>query len=366
MDIEAITEQDILASRFSGGGFALCRLPGEDSYIYMAQRTAPSVLTSYEELTGRQGVVIAPFVVTEETPVVFLTPDVEVRRPVPEFLMPPVSLRHDTSAQRECYKAGFNLCLDSLLRGVSQKIVYSRRLNVTYPKKSSPNPVHLFWEACRWHPHCYVSLWWTAQTGCWLVATPEILLASDDGVDWKTMALAGTRPVEEAFDIASWDTKNKEEQKYVSRFIIRQLNGLISDRRISATYPSPAGNIAHLRTDIDFKLKPGVSVGKILARLHPTPAVCGIPRSAVRRFIVNTESTPRRYYAGFSGLVGWEGRTQLYVSLRCMELAAGHALLYAGSGLLKSSEAKDEWQETCRKLQPMLQLFGAKNVKNVF
>lgn len=366
MDTESISENDVLEHRFSGGGYAFCRLPDEDSYIYMAQSTVPEVLKSYEELTGRHGLLIAPFVATAETPLVFLMPDVTARRPVPEVSHPPVRFRHDTAAQRKAYKEGFDVCIDNLRRGSSKKIVYSRRLNVTYPRRSSPNPVHLFWDACRRYPHCYVSLWWTAQTGCWLVATPECLLTSENGVDWRTMALAGTKPVEEAFEVASWNMKNKVEQKYVSRFIIRQLHGLIHERHVSATYPSSAGNVAHLRTDIGFKLNPEVTVGKILTRLHPTPAVCGIPRPAVRRLITDIESTPRRYYAGFSGLVGWESGTQLFVSLRCMELKPGHALLYAGSGLLKSSELSEEWQESCRKLQAMLQLFGAKTTQDVF
>ena len=57
--------------------------------------------------------------------------------------------------------------------------------------------------------------------------------------------------------------------------------------------------------------------------------------------------------------IGWlrpEGRTDLYVNLRCMNVKEDSLTLYAGGGLLASSELDDEFQETEKKMQTMQNL----------
>lgn len=58
------------------------------------------------------------------------------------------------------------------------------------------------------------------------------------------------------------------------------------------------------------------------------------------------------YYAGFSGPYLLEEQTMLYVSLRCMQLNANMATLYAGGGIMPESKENEEWEETVRKWRP--------------
>ena len=87
--------------------------------------------------------------------------------------------------------------------------------------------------------------------------------------------------------------------------------------------------------------------------LHPTPDVCWLPKDTAYRFILENEGYDRKYYSGFIGWLDPEGRTDLYVNLRCMHIEDEQLPLYAGGGLLSSSELNDEWQETEKKLQTM-------------
>lgn len=359
MAIEGLTEDDALESRFGGEGFVFFRLPDADTYTYVAQRDAPETFSDCAGLKDARGVVIAPFRISDETPILLIRPDYISSRPVPPAVCPAVPYSHDGPVRRCDYHDSFSACHEALRRGLVRKVVCSRRLKVGFPENALVNPVLLFREACRLNPHCYVSLWWTRRTGCWLVATPETLLSSDGG-SWTTMALAGTMTAAEGSDPAAWNTKNKEEQRYVSAFIQNRLRDVVKETDISEAYPCRAGDLVHLRTDFRFVPKDGVHCADILDRLHPTPAVCGVPLDAARRLIDEAEPDGRRYYAGFSGMIGMDGGTHLYVSLRCMELQSGGALLYAGGGLLESSDEEEEWVETCRKLQPMLELFGKK------
>ena len=51
---------------------------------------------------------------------------------------------------------------------------------------------------------------------------------------------------------------------------------------------------------------------------------------------------------------GWTQRgTDIYVNLRCMEIKPGEAILYAGGGILASSEVESEWMETGDKMNTM-------------
>lgn len=63
-------------------------------------------------------------------------------------------------------------------------------------------------------------------------------------------------------------------------------------------------------------------------------------------FILDNEGYDRSYYSGFIGWLRPEGRTDLYVNLRCMNVKEDSLTLYAGGGLLASSELDDEFQET--------------------
>jgi len=100
-------------------------------------------------------------------------------------------------------------------------------------------------------------------------------------------------------------------------------------------------------------------VGDLLQELHPTPAVCGLPKREAFGFIVRHEHTPRQYYSGFMGPLEMNAGTHLYVSLRCMQMTETKYRLYAGGGLLKESRMESEWQETEAKMQPMRQLLNS-------
>ena len=66
--------------------------------------------------------------------------------------------------------------------------------------------------------------------------------------------------------------------------------------------------------------------------LHPTPAICGLPKAEAWRFISANEPHRRLYYSGFCGPVAAKGGTKLY------------------------STEEQEWEETRAKMETMLGL----------
>ena len=176
-------------------------------------------------------------------------------------------------------------------------------------------------------------------------STPEIILSGEKD-DWHTVALAGTQPLQDGKLPQVWDEKNRKEQEYVSSYIRGQLLSLGIHSTENGPYPAYAGALSHLKTDFRFSLQDNKGLGDLLKVLHPTPAVCGLPKDTAYRFILENEGYDRRYYSGFIGWLDPDGRTDLYVNLRCMHIEEEQLTLYAGGGLLASSELNDEWLET--------------------
>ena len=147
-----------------------------------------------------------------------------------------------------------------------------------------------------------------------------------------------------------------EEQAIVAGYIRKQLQALDIQPDETAPHPVHAGALSHLKSDFSFSTPDNKRLGDLLKRLHPTPAVCGLSKEESYRFILENEGYDRRYYSGFIGWIDPEKRSDLYVNLRCMNIFPSHFILYAGGGLLASSERISEWQETEAKMQTMKRL----------
>ena len=363
--------------------FAVYRLPHQQQVTLVSQTTGkPQEQPSCEALNDQQGFVMAPFSISDNTPLLLIRPD-EVRtfacgdmsmlRSDLEFAaskLPPsyvqtLSLLRPNSEQA-CYAADFTRFHASLKSGRFSKLVLSR-CSISILPPSPTSPLDLFQRACTMYPRLFVALVYTPQSGLWLTATPEILLEGD-GCRWRTIALAGTMKLKDnelqgEGEHLTWSTKNIQEQRFVATYLRSCLEHFASDIREEGPRTVRAANLVHLRSDFTFTLFNNARVGTLLQALHPTPAVCGLPKEEAFRFILDNEHTPRQYYSGFMGPLNLiTPSTHLYVSLRCMQITATHYHLYAGGGLLKDSVEEQEWQETEAKLETMRQCIATKKI----
>ena len=375
--------------------FAIYRLPYQKECTLMIQHEGePLKLKSYTELNGKRGFVMAPFAVSPDQPILLIEADEvrkgEILRSVEcgvwseicfEYMNSQVQkivsqdyshstlhTPHSTNlSSRQRYHIDFSNFHSNLLNGEFQKIVLSRC--VQEPRKEEQLPMTLFQTACELYPRMFISLVYTPQSGMWLMATPEILLEGG-GNDWHTIALAGTMKLEGELlsfdsppvkgearlsDIA-WTTKNIQEQRYVATYLMECLEHFSSQITEEGPYTARAANLVHLRSDFNFVLDDTRRIGELIRALHPTPAVCGLPKQQTFDFIRRNESQSRRYYSGFSGPFNPEVDTHLFVSLRCMQILDDCYCLYAGGGLLRDSEEDQEWEETEAKLETMRSL----------
>ena len=336
--------------------FAVYRLPHED-YATLVSQTGgePVELQSCADLNGQRGFVVAPFEVKSGQPIVVIRPD-EVSR---QEIQP--STLHLQSAALNLQPSTLHYAIDfanyhaQLTQGSFRKIVLARCADEQTPV--AIDPMQLFYHACQLYPRMFIALVSTPQSGIWLTATPEILLEGS-GREWRTIALAGTMKLvgdqlSGEGENVTWTTKNIEEQRIVATYIAECLEQFTGNFREEGPRTVRAADLVHLRSDFTFTLPTNGRAGDLLQSLHPTPAVCGLPKHDAFKFILRNESVPRRYYSGFQGPLDVEGMTHLYVSLRCMSIHHNRYRLYAGGGLLSDSDEESEWNETEAKLNTM-------------
>jgi isochorismate synthase len=230
------------------------------------------------------------------------------------------------------------------------KIVVSRKEEIRL--KDSDPLVH-FKALLQNYPKAFVYLWYHPKIGMWAGASPEKLLSVENEV-FRTMSLAGTQVYQEEI-VTAWGVKEIEEQQMVTEMIEKELKGQLT--RVGRPYDQRAGHLVHLRTDIEGRIGSGTHPGSIIRKLHPTAAVCGMPRNRALDYILRSEGYSREFYTGYLGeLLGPEGKdTHLFVNLRCMQLRPEEntAWIYVGGGITSSSDPEKEWEETAAKSQTM-------------
>ncbi|MDB5239381.1 MAG: chloride transporter [Spirosoma sp.] len=279
---------------------------------------------------------------------------------------------------REQYLQGVANAVDAMQRGELRKVVLSRTKRIAFA--NTPNAVALFDQLCVAYPTAFVSAIYLPETGqIWISATPERLVSSNaDGI-FQTMSLAGTQPAYEPDGTpkrpayALWSQKEIEEQALVSRYIIECFKR-IRLREYLEEGPKTiiAGNLMHLSTcfTVDTRAVSYPQLGTVMLRLlHPTSAVCGMPRDRAFSFIKQHERHNREFYAGFLGPINigsndqqplgygetyQSAETNLFVHIRCMKLEGNIGTLYAGAGVTEDSVPEREWQETEMKCQTLL------------
>ncbi|KJZ18613.1 isochorismate synthase [Loktanella sp. S4079] len=197
-------------------------------------------------------------------------------------------------------------------------------------------------------------------------ATPELLL-SKSGAQITSHPLAGSakRLDDPTADAAAAEglrnsAKDQREHAVVVEYILDTLAPFCSELGApdGATLTTTK-SMWHIGTLIQGTLKDPETPAVVLAsKLHPTPAVCGMPCDRAANLISELEPVPRDFYAGAVGWCDRSGDGAWYVAIRCAELCGSQARLYAGAGIVLGSEPQSEAAETGAKFGALLAALG--------
>ena len=275
------------------------------------------------------------------------------------------ALLHRDPAGDARYRERVVRALDAIGSGELEKVVVARSLDLA---QRPVDAVELLRRLRANNPGCAI---YAARRGShwFLGATPERLLRLR-GHALEAVALAGSAPrgktLEE--DLAHGrrlieSKKEQAEHEVAVRALSQALAECGADLQVpEAPHLLRLPLVQHLCSPIRARWRatpPGLF--EIARHVHPSAAVCGMPRTAASAWLAEHEELDRGWYAG---LLGWRlargdgepagGDGELAASLRCARLSGDGVRLYAGAGIVSGSDPDAETHETRLKWSGLL------------
>ncbi|HEX9369700.1 MAG TPA: isochorismate synthase [Roseiflexaceae bacterium] len=253
-----------------------------------------------------------------------------------------------------------------LRRGELGKVVLARRHRVQ--GRALFDPARVVDRLRSNYPDCFV---FAVARGdrCFLGASPERLVRLR-GQTVRTTCLAGSiargaTPDQDqrlGEELLASD-KDRAEHEFVVRAVCDALvevcGGHLTRGELSLM---KLRNVQHLFTPIAGRVDGDRSILDLVARLHPTPAMGGVPREAALETIRRFEGLDRGWYAAPVGWMDARGEGEFAVAIRSALLQGAEASLFAGCGIVVGSDPDREYAESCLKLRPVLSVLGGKPV----
>ncbi len=271
---------------------------------------------------------------------------VDQRHPSDFYVAQEVALSYDENA-KIAFEQLVEIGLNAIQNNQFQKVVLSRKELVTV---HNFNLEAVFNQLVNSYPSAFNYCLYHPKIGLWMGATPEQFIKIE-GNKLQTVSLAGTQLFDSELE---WGTKERQEQQLVTDFISENLQLFSENVTISEPKTVKAGNLAHLKSDISAVIDKK-NLGQIINSLHPTPAICGLPKESSQQFIIENEGYNREFYAGFLGELNIDftsyktENSDLFVNLRCMKVEGKLANVFVGCGITKDSQPEKEFLETVNK-----------------
>jgi isochorismate synthase len=223
--------------------------------------------------------------------------------------------------------------------GKGEKVVLSRC--ISGPKLDAEKAWVLFESWLQSYPQAYVFIWNDEQQGRWMGASPETLVTIEQG-KVSTMALAGSKDKE---DFSPWKDKEKLEHEVVVQYIQRIFSSAGATQVVvEDTVSFSAGAVKHLLTPIHALSQESLAFW--VDQLHPTPALCGLPKAWAMNYIHEHEPHDRGMYGGVLGFQFLQ-KEAAFVVLRCMHILPNNdTVIFVGGGIMPDSSPEKEWEET--------------------
>ena len=276
--------------------------------------------------------------------------------PAGDLAPPPTSPSITPLASDRCFVEAVDRAVGNIRRGELRKVVLARQIELTFD-----TPVDIPALVRRWRDvEPTATVFSMPVDGAQFVgASPELLVARA-GPSVRCRPLAGTSS--RAGDASSGvapapfhDLRTSTKDNSEHRLVVEAIADALAPLCTQLDVPSSPDlihfhNVSHLGTRISGTLSGTSSsrptVLELVATLHPTPAVGGIPRQHALRVIEELEPAGRAHYAGPVGWIDAAGDGRWVVGIRAATVAGRHAHLAAGVGIVEGSDPLSELRET--------------------
>ncbi|WP_066310844.1 isochorismate synthase MenF [Bacillus sp. FJAT-29814] len=276
----------------------------------------------------------------------------------------PAELLETREISPEAWKEAVTGIVNELNDGPLKKVVLARELRLKFDSKVEAGMVL---ERLNEQQHESYIFALEANGDCFLGASPERLVKKQGNEIFST-CLAGSisrgKTTEEDAMLGEQllhDQKNLIEHQYVVEMIKEALEEYC-DQIILPEKPRLMKNrdIQHLYTPVIGKCGNNTSLLLLVERLHPTPALGGLPKQEAVEKIRQVEELDRGFYAAPIGWLDYQGNGEFAVAIRSGLIQGSEASLFAGCGVVADSDSESEYLETGLKFRPMLRALGGK------
>jgi anthranilate synthase len=170
----------------------------------------------------------------------------------------------------------------------------------------------------------------------------------------------GSSPLEDADNILTLLNSAKDESELTmctdvdrndkSRICVPGSVKVIGRRQIEMY-----SRLIHTVDHIEGRLRPGYDALDAFLTHMWAVTVTGAPKTWAMQFIEDHEDTPRRWYGGAVGFVGFDGSMNTGLTLRTAQISDGVAAVRAGATLLYDSDPDAEERETYLKARALIE-----------
>ena len=240
-------------------------------------------------------------------------------------------------------ESGIKLINEDIL----QKIVIGNR--VIFKVNKSLNLISILKKLRINHPNSCKYVWKRNSKDITFGASPEKLFSFNKNL-LTLEAVAGTAPSGLDTKILLKSQKDLLEHNFVRDYLLESLNYLkINAYNIEKIKVIQFGDVSHLYTEINSEID-SICPFLLLECLHPSPAVCGIPKIEALFWINNIELFDRGNYASPIGWIDSRGNSDFRVAIRGARFINNEIEITAGSGIVKGSIPEIEIEEINLKL----------------
>lgn len=309
-----------------------------------ADEPGDSVLVIPQVVVGRRG---------DRTWLTTVSVDAPTLAPTPDPAAPVGLVFSDGARNGEEWMSVVAEAVRRIGAGDLEKVVLARDLIAT-----TDEPLDVRWPLRRLASQ--YEMCWTFHVDGLFGATPEMLVRRERGLV-TSRVLAGTirRTGDDERDLAlaatlARSSKDLEEHEYAVRSVADALEPHCSSMNVpEAPFVLHLPNVMHLATDVNGVVHDVATSLQLAESLHPSAAVGGTPTPEATRLIAEIEGMPRDRYAGPVGWMDASGDGEWGIALRSAMVTDGGVRLFAGCGIVASSDPEAELAESQAKFVPV-------------
>ena len=113
-------------------------------------------------------------------------------------------------------------------------------------------------------------------------------------------------------------------------------------------------HVMHMVSNVEGEVDPALTPMQLFRATFPAGTVTGTPKVRSMEIIDELETERRGVYAGAAGYIGFDGDTDLAISIRTGVVKGGQLHVQAAAGIVADSIADNEWRETQNKARAVL------------